>query len=606
MSHLKNINAFSVKGRHFVFNGEPFVIRCGEVHYSRVPKEYWRHRLELARAMGLNTVCVYLFWNYHEESYGVFNFSGDKDVASFCSLAHELGLWVILRPGPYSCAEWDFGGLPAYLLRDPHIQLRCSYPGFLRPAQRYLKEVAKQLVPHQVSHGGNILMIQIENEYGVYGNDKKYLDSLRKTLRASGFNVPFFRCDWANPAQLVPGTMDETEERIVTVANFGSKAPENIQALAKAYPENPRMCGEYWMGWFDWFGHPRNGKEAEDGEKNLADLDWMLAEDVSFSLYMFHGGTTFGFYPGANNDGGKRYDPYVSNYDFFAPVDEQGGTRPKFYKFRDRISKHLKQELPEPPAPIPVITIPRFNLTESAPLLDFPTQTHAAIAPVTMEMYDQSHGCILYRTDLKGRAAGTAELRVKEVHDYALVYLNGRRIGTLNRHLHQTTLSLTIPDGGPAVLDILVEAMGRVNFGPSMRDEVKGITNRVEYGWLTLFDWEIKNYPLDAKNLASVAFKPGPLPAGQPGFYRGTFSVQETGDTFLDLRGWGKGYVWVNDRLLGRYWFVGPQQTLYLPGVWLKPGLNTITVLDLHGDSTIQSVAGLDHSILDEVNVSEA
>jgi beta-galactosidase len=605
MSNLKKASSFTIKGRHFLLNGEPFVIRCGEIHYSRVPKEYWRHRLELARAMGLNTVCVYLFWNYHEESYGVFNFSGDKDVSAFCSLAQELGLWVILRPVPYSCAEWDFGGLPAYLLRDPHIQLRCSYPGFLKPAQRYLKEVAKHLVSHQVSHGGNVLMVQIENEYGVYGNDKKYLESLRKTLRDSGFDVPFFRCDWANPAQLVPGAMDETAERIVTVANFGSKAAENIQALAKAYPENPRMCGEYWMGWFDWFGHPRNGKEAEDGEKNLPDLDWMLAEDVSFSLYMFHGGTTFGFYPGANNDGGKRYDPYVSSYDFFAPVDEQGRPRPKYYKFRDKIAAHLQRELPPPPAPLPVITIPRFELTHSAPLLDYPTQTHQAIAPLTMEQFDQAHGCILYRTDLTGRAAGTAELRVKDVHDYAIAYLNGNPIGTLDRHQHQNTLPLTIPKEGPAILDILVEAMGRVNFGPSMRDEVKGITNRVEYGWLTLFDWEIKNYPLDANNLASVAFQPGPFPAGRPGFYRGTFSVKEPGDTFLDLRGWGKGYVWVNDHLLGRYWSIGPQQTLYLPGVWLKSGDNTITVLDLHGASLDRGVAGLNYSILDRVKASE-
>ena len=280
MSRTQKTHSFSVKGKHFILDGEPFVIRCGEIHYSRVPKEYWRHRLELARAMGLNTVCVYLFWNYHEETFGIFNFSGEKDVASFCSLAQELGLWVILRPGPYSCAEWDFGGLPAYLLRDPHMQLRCSYPGFLRPAQRYLKEVAKYLVPLQVTHGGNILMLQIENEYGVYGNDKQYLESLRRTLRESGFEIPFFRCDWANPEQLVPGAMDQSAEPIVTVANFGSKAPDNIKALAKAYPDSPRMCGEYWMGWFDWFGHPRNGKEAEDGEKNLADLDWIDRKSV--------------------------------------------------------------------------------------------------------------------------------------------------------------------------------------------------------------------------------------------------------------------------------------------------------------------------------------
>ncbi len=555
--------------------------------------------------MGLNAVCLYLFWNYHEETCGQFDFSAEKDVASFCSLAKELGLWVILRPGPYSCAEWDFGGLPPYLLKDRDMQVRCSYRGFLIPAQRYLKEVAKVLVPHQVTQGGNILMLQIENEYGVYGNDKTYLESLRRTLRDSGFDVPFFRCDWSTADQLVPGSLNPSEERVLTVANFGSKARENIEALVQAYPDNPRMCGEYWMGWFDWYGHPRNGKETEDGQKHLEDLDWMLQEDVSFSLYMVHGGTNFGFSSGANNEGGKRYDPYVTSYDFFAPIDEQGRPRPKYHKFRERLARVAGQALPPVPEPIPVIKLPRFELTESAPFLKFPTQTHRSVAPRNMEFFDQYHGCILYRTDLDGRAAGTSELRIKEVHDYALVYLNDSLVGTLDRHSHQNTLSLTVPKEGPAVLEILVEAMGRVNFGPSMRDEIKGITNRVEYGWLTLFDWEISNYPLDATNLRSLEFKPGDQPGGTPAYYRGNFRVEHPDDTFLDLRGWGKGYVWVNGRLLGRYWSIGPQQTLYLPGVWLHRGENNVIILDLHNTGERHSVEGIETSILEELHPVE-
>ena len=596
---------FSVKGRHFLLNGEPFVIRSGEIHYSRVPRPYWRHRLEMARAMGLNTVCLYLFWNYHEEAEGEFDFTGEKNVAEFCALAKDLGLWVILRPGPYSCAEWDFGGLPPYLLKDTHIQLRCSYPGFLVPAQRYLREVARHLAPHQVTQGGNILMAQIENEYGVYGNDKDYMEALRATLRASGFDVPFFRCDWATPAQLVPGSADHCGEPVLTVANFGSKARDNIESLAKAYPDRPRMCGEYWMGWFDWYGHPRNGAESEDGEKNLEDIEWMLKEDVSFSLYMLHGGTNFGFSSGANNDGGKRYDPYVNSYDFFAPVDEQGRPRAKYFKFRERIGRRLGLALPAVPDPLPVIKVPRFELNESAPLVDHPARTQKSVAPRNMEFFDQFHGCIRYRTDLTGRAAGTAELRVKEVHDYALVYLNGKHLGTLNRHEHRNSLSLTIPEEGPAVLDIVVEAMGRVNFGPSMRDEIKGITNRVEYGWLTLFNWEVSNYPLDQAHLDLLQFKPGRVAAGQPGFYRGRFSLQQAGDTFLDLRGWGKGYVWVNGRLLGRYWSIGPQQTLFLPGAWLKAGDNTVTVLDLHNTGSAYSLEGIESSILEDLRLTE-
>ena len=596
-------NTFSIKGTDFVLNGDRFVIRCGEIHYPRVPQEYWRHRLEMARAMGLNTVCLYLFWNYHEEVCGEFDFGGEKDVGRFCALALELGLRVILRPGPYSCAEWDFGGLPPYLLKDPQMQLRCSYTGFLIPAQRYLREVAKQLVPHQVTRGGNILMIQIENEYGVFGNDKVYLEALRRTLRECGFDVPFFRCDWANPAQLVPGAVETSEESVLTVANFGSKARENITALAQAYPGSPRMCGEYWMGWFDWYGHPRNGKEAEDGEKNLEDLEWMLTEGVSFSLYMLHGGTHFGFSSGANNEGGKRYDPYVTSYDFFAPVDEQGRARPKYHKFRERIARQIGKSLPPVPDPIPVIAIPRVELTESAPLLSHPAATHQSVYPQNMEAFEQYHGCILYRTNLTGRCAGTAELRVKDVHDYALVYLNGVRIGTLDRHAHQNALPLSLPQEGPAVLEILVEA---INFGPSMRDERKGITNRVELGWITLFDWEIANYPLDANHLAWLKFEPGPLPPETPAFYRGTFHANQAGDTFLDLRGWGKGYVWVNGRLLGRYWSIGPQQTLYLPGVWLRAGENEIIVLDLHHTRTEHSIEGITHAVLEELPGKEA
>ena len=444
-------------------------------------------------------------------------------------------------------------------------------------------------------------MVQIENEYGVYGNDKEYMEALRATLRESGFDVPFFRCDWSSPVQLVPGSADHCEEAILTVANFGSKARENIESLAKAYPDRPRMCGEYWMGWFDWYGHPRNGKESEDGEKNLEDIEWMLKEDVSFSLYMLHGGTNFGFSSGANNDGGKRYDPYVNSYDFFAPVDEQGRPRAKYHKFREKISRTLGMELPAVPDPIRVIKIPRFELTESAPLLDYPARTQKSVAPQNMEYFDQYHGCIRYRTDLTGRAAGTSELRIKDVHDYALVYLNGKHLATLNRHEHQNSLSLTIPKEGPAILDIVVEAMGRVNFGPSMKDEIKGITNRVEYGWLTLFNWEVSNYPLDRGNLDLLQFKRGLVHEGQPAFYRGHFSVEQPGDTFLDLRGWGKGYVWVNGRLLGRYWSIGPQQTLYLPGVWLKAGENSVTVLDLHPTGSHYSLEGIESPVLDEL-----
>jgi beta-galactosidase len=588
---------FAVSGGEFRLDGKPFQILCGELHYPRIPREYWRHRLELARAMGLNTVCLYLFWNYHETAPGKFDFTGDRDVVAFTRLCQELGLWVILRPGPYSCAEWDFGGFPWWLLKDPAMQLRCSYPGFLKPAERYLKQVGKQLAKMQITRGGPILMVQVENEYGAFGNDKAYLRSLKQTLRDAGFDVPLMRCDWAWPGQLVPGDFDES---VVTVANFGSKAERNITALRHAYPQTPKMCGEFWMGWFDWWGHPRNGKETADGETHLQELKWMLENQASFSLYMLHGGTNFGFSSGANNH--DRYDPYVTSYDYWAPLTENGVPREKYFKFRDLIAEKTGRALPEVPAAIPTVAIPRFTLAESAPLLGKLKPGHRRLAPEPMEQFDQGHGCILYRTDLAGRAAGEADLRIRDVHDYAWVYLNGSLVGTIDRHLKQDRVKLAVPTDGPAVLEILVEAMGRVNFGPTMTEERKGITRRVEHGFLTLFDWEIVNLPLDAAHLASLRFSKKDTTRG-PAFFRGSFDAPREGDTFLDLRGWGKGYVWVNGRLLGRYWSIGPQQTLYVPGAWLKRKKNQVVVLDLFNTTGQRSIEGLAEPVLEELKL---
>ncbi len=595
-------HAFVLRDGAFVLDGQPFLIRCGEIHYARVPRPYWRHRLEALRAMGLNTVCLYLFWNYHEAAPGRFDFAGEKDVSAFCELAAELGLWVILRPGPYSCAEWDLGGLPAWLLKDPHMRLRCSYPGFLKPALRWIKRVGRELARHQITRGGRILIVQVENEYGVYGNDHAYLRSLRDAIRNAGFDVPLVRCDWANPAQMVPGHFDPA---VSMVANFGSKSAENIAALARAYPKSPRMCGEFWMGWFDWYGHPRNGKESADGRQHLVEMRWMLENNVSFSLYMFHGGTKFGFTAGANSEKG-RYDPYGTSYDFFAPLDEQGRPCEKYFLFRDLIAEKTGESFPPPPAPIPVTTIPRFALASSAPLLPARNAVGARhLTPPKMEDLGQPHGCVLYRTDLRGRAAGTADLRVLDPHDFAWVYLNGALVGTLDRHRGQTTLPLTVPEKGPALLEILVEAMGHINFGPAMIDDRKGITRRVEHGWITLFDWEVFSLPLNAAQLASLRFSKKPAPAGRPAFYRGSFRPDGAGDTWLDLSGWGKGVVWVNGRLLGRYWHIGPQQTLFVPGCWLRPGkANDIVVLDLHHNASAgtRTVAGVAEPVLDEVH----
>jgi beta-galactosidase len=584
---------FVVRPGEFQLHGQPFQIICGELHYPRIPRPYWRHRIRMAKAMGLNTVCAYLFWNFHEQVEGKFDFSGDRDAAAFVRLCQEEGMYVLLRPGPYSCAEWDFGGLPWWLLKDPDLRVRCSYPPFLKAAERFLLRVGKELAPLQVTKGGPILMVQVENEYGAFGNDRAYMNALAATLRKAGFDVPLFRCDWANPQQLVPGAVDGD---VVTVANFGSDPQKNITALAEAYPRSPKMCGEFWMGWFDQWGFPRQGKDRADGLAHAEDLKWMLANKVSFSLYMFHGGTNFGFSSGANLY--DRYDPYVTSYDYWAPLTEQGRPREKFHLFRDIIQTATGVVPPPVPDVLPVRAIPRFELTRSAPLIGFLGKGTPSVAPRPMEHYGQPYGAILYRTDLRGRAAGQAKLTVTDVHDVAWVFLNGQRLGTLDRRLKEDSLTITLPDNGPAVLDILVESMGRVNFGPKMIDR-KGITDRVTLGILTLSNWTVHSFPLDAKHLKSLTFT-NKNPTSQPAFFRGTFNTPDPADTHLDLRGWGKGYLWINGRLLGRFWEIGPQQTLYVPGCWLKKGKNEVIVLDLVNPGQ-RSLEGLTDPVLDNV-----
>ncbi len=592
---------FRVHQGKFLLDEEPFHILSGELHYARIPQEYWRHRLEMARAMGLNTVCLYLFWNYHEETPGRFDFSGEKDVRIFCDLAHELGLWVILRPGPYACAEWDFGGMPAYLLANPAMRLRCSYQGFTKPAVRYLKKVGKLLADRQITRGGPIILVQVENEYGAYGNDKAYLRILGDTLRESGFDVPLMRCDWANPEQLVPGHFDSD---VVTVANFGSEAEKNITALAKFYPKSPRMSGEFWSGWFDSWGFPRNGMESEDGTLQFPSIKWMVENGVSFSLYMFHGGSTFGFNAGANWQE-EKYNPTVTQYEYLAPLDMGGRPRAKFFMMRDLIAKTTGRPLPEPPALMPVLAIPEFALEQQAPLFTSRSEATTHVTPPTLESLSQVHGGLLYRTDLAGRCAGTAPLRILDVHDFAWVYFNGELVGTVDRRLGgDQAFPLTVPLTGPAILEILVEGMGHVNFGQGMADDVKGITRRVEHGRLTLFDWQVVPLPLDAVQLAALRFSRRALPHGRPAFYRGHFDCAAPGDTHLDLRGWGKGYVWVNGRNLGRYWSIGPQQTLYVPGVWLRRGRNEVVVLDFYNKSdSPRTLSGALEPILDQLNL---
>ncbi len=580
-------HTFAIGTNDFLLDGARFQIRCGEIHAPRVPREYWRHRLQMAKAMGLNTVCAYLFWNMHEPHPGVFNWSGQADAAEFCRIAQEEGLWVILRPGPYACAEWEMGGFPWWLLKTEDIKLRSRDPHYLNAAKSYLKEVGRVLGPLQITKGGPILMVQVENEYGSYGKDAEYMGALRQTMIESGFEVTLFAC---NPrSDLKNGYRAD----LFPVVNFGSDAVNGFKALREILPQGPLMCGEFYPGWFDTWGAPHHL-----GKMNayLADLEYMLNAGGSFSIYMAHGGSSFGLWSGAD----RPFKPDTSSYDYDAPISEAGWTTDKFFKTRDLFAKHLLpgETIPEPPANNPVITIAPTEATECAPVFanlgnGFRPNDPATL---TMEQFDQGYGCMLYRTTLPTGPAVT--LSAASVHDFGFVYLNGERIGVMDRR--SGSYKLPLPERKKETqLDILVEAVGRVNFGGEVHDR-KGLHTPVKFSGAELDNWQVFKLPLDdEKFLASLHYSAAAKSNG-PAFWRVKLAVEKPGDTFLDLRSWGKGVVWVNGHCLGRYWNIGPTQTAYVPGPWLKAGENEIIILDLLGPEQ-PVIAGLEQPILNEL-----
>ena len=573
-------HTFAIGTNDFLLDGQRFQIRCGEIHAPRVPPEYWEHRLQMAKAMGLNTVCAYLFWNVHEPRPGVFNWSGPADAAEFCRFAKKAGLWVILRPGPYACAEWEMGGLPSWLLKQEDIALRTRDPRYLDAVKRYLREVGRVLGPQQITRGGPILMVQVENEYGFYGKDADYMGELRGALLGSGFDVPLFAC---NPKDHLK---DGWRADLFPVVNFGSDPAGAFKALRAILPQGPLMCGEFYPGWFDTWGAPHH---LGDTGRYLTDLEAMLKAGASFSIYMAHGGTTFGFWTGAD----RPFKPDTSSYDYDAPISEAGWATPKFFKTRELFAKYLLpgETLPEPPAKKPLITLAPVEATEAAPLLANLPAPRKDEQPHTFEAYDQSFGCMLYRTRIP--AGPAAALSARAIHDIGQIILNGERVGFTDRRSRNFNVRLPAR-ATEATLDILVEAMGRVNFGPEVHDR-KGIHGPVTLAGAELTGWSVYGLPLDDAMLAGLKYSAA-KPAG-PAFYRVRVNVASPGDCFLDMRPWGKGFAWVNGHNLGRYWNIGPQQTMYVPGAWLKPGANEIVILDLLGPET-PVVAALDAPIL--------
>jgi beta-galactosidase len=541
-------------------------VLSGEMHYARIPCEYWNARLEMARAMGVNTISTYVFWNRHERTPDSYDFTGENDIAHFIRLAQRNELHVILRPGPYVCAEWDFGGLPAWLLRDGTIPLRTADPRFLQPVRRWLSRLGKELAPLQDARGGPIVAVQLENEYGAYGSDRAYLEALREVLREAGFTEsPLFTID--QPGDLARGAL----EGVAAAVTFAPGDPgAQFAELRKLRPDAPLLCGEYWAGWFDHWGEPRS---ELDEEQQIRDLEWMLAQGASLNVYMLHGGTNFGFWNGANAFDPHPYQPTVSSYDYQAAIDEAGRPTGKYHRFREIVARATGVQPPAVPAPVRTMEIAEFELSEALPLLDALPQPVVSERPVTMEALGQDYGYIMYRTVMPHCGAGI--LRIEGMHDYAVIAVEGSIAGHLDRRLGETQLEIIAPRDG-AVLDVVIENGGRINYGSKLATERKGIVGSVYFDGKELMNWQIFALPFERPPGAGFLRHD----ARGPSFFRGTFCMDEPADTFVDVRDVRKGALWINGRCAGRIWEIGPQRSLYVPAPWLRSGENEAVVLE--------------------------
>ena len=563
-------HSFTVNDTAFLLDGKPFQIISGEMHYPRIPREAWRQRMKMAKAMGINTIGTYVFWNVHEPEKGKFDFSGNNDIAAFVRIAKEEGLWVVLRPSPYVCAEWEFGGYPYWLQNIKGLVVRSKEPQYLKEYETYIDRVGKELSPLLVTNGGSILLIQVENEYGGYSNDKEYLEINRKMFVKAGFNCLLNTCDPAKDIEkgALPGLLPSIN---------GDVSPEKAKSLINKINNNkgPYFVAEWYPAWFDWWGEQHHTVAAE---KYAQQLDAILSAGMSINMYMFHGGTTRGFMNGANCYDTSYYQPQISSYDYDAPLDEAGNATEKFMVFRNVIERHLAagQHLPEVPASKKTITLPPVIFKEQASMANMLPTPKEALRPLTFEDLHQGYGYVLYRTRIKGGDSGV--LSLKDLRDYAIVFINGKRKGVLNRMQKQDSLWVSIPKG-EATLDILVENLGRINYGPNLLKNKKGITQKVSFNQKELTKWEMFSLPFN--RIDSIKFAKTKTPTEMPVLKRATFQLNTIGDTYLDMSAWGKGCVWVNGHHLGRYWEIGPQQTLYVPAEWLKKGNNVIEVLEL-------------------------
>lgn len=567
------MKTFTVEKDGFRLGGEPFRVISGAIHYFRVPREYWRDRLIKLKACGFNTVETYVAWNMHEPREGEFDYSDMLDIEDFLATAAELGLYAIVRPGPYICSEWEFGGLPWWLLKNDGIRLRCMDADYIAAVDRFFDSLIPRIAAHQITEGGNVILVQVENEYGSYGDDSEYIRYLADGLRRRGINVPLFTSDGTNKQMLTGGTVPE----IFKTANFGSRAEEQFAALREYQPDGPLMCTEFWNGWFDHWTEEHHHRPGDDA---AASLDDILAHGGNVSAYMFHGGTNFGFMNGANCF--DKYEPTVSSYDDDAPVNECGDLTDKYFRFREVISKYAPIPDIELPAPVKKKKYGKFEFTACRRLFDCLDKLSApveTVCPLPMEKLGQGYGFILYRAEVRGPRE-TQNVRIQEPRDRAYIYKNDELLGVQYRNDREPAVSTDIPAEG-ATLSVLVENMGRVNYGAYLRDP-KGVTEGIGFGWNFIYHWQ--TYPLPLDDLSAVDFiEQKPVFDSTPLLLRAEIDIDECCDTFVKLPGFKKGMIFINGRALSRYWEVGPQRSAYLPAPFLKKGKNELIVLELEG-----------------------
>lgn len=584
LSHLqgkdKNTHSFRLGDNQFWLDDKPFQIISGEIHPSRIPVEYWRHRVRMIKAMGCNTVACYIMWNFHERKPGKFDFQTEnRDLEKFIRIVQEEGMFLLFRPGPYCCGEWDLGGLPAWLLAIPDINIRCMDHRYTEAVERYVDKLAPLVRKYSVDKGGPIIMLQLENEYGSYGNDRNYMEWLHQLWIDKGISIPFYTADGATSYMLEAGTLPG-----VAIGLDPATSQGYFNAALRIRPDASVFCSELYPGWLT---HWREQWKRVPTSRVVRDVKWLMDNGKSFNYYVIHGGTNFGFWAGANAPNSEAYQPDVTSYDYDAPINEMGQVTPKYMALRELMQTYSEAALAPVPNAMPVITFPAIQTCSYASVWDNLPKAHLVVQPVPMEMLGQYEGYILYRTKLVGRKSG--KLRIDDVHDYATVFLNGDYIGSIDRTLGQNSITLPVTDVENPVLEILVEGMGRINFAAYMIDR-KGITERVTLEGMTLMNWEVFSLPMSSDYMKTLE-KSGTVRPGM--FFKANLELDKTGDCYIDMSGFTKGFVVVNGYNLGRYWNVGPQHRLYCPGVWLKEGVNEILIFDIH-QTTPGIIRGMD------------